>query len=567
MVQPFLMNTGIRRCRRSLLESVSVSKSDGGIERMCQVGIDMASVVWDYVVIGAGSAGCALTEQLVRAGKSVLLLEAGGRDRSPYIKVPAGQLRAIACHDWGYLAEADLTRNGIVESWARGRVLGGSSSVNGTIYTRGVPSDYDGWGLPGWSWEEVLPIFQEFEGSDQPGPLRGQSGSLSIRTVRHPHAVTRAFVRAAQSLNLPFNADYNGRSQEGVGFAQLSQRRGFRCSAADAFLRAVSRHRNLSVLLNALVTRIEFANRRAVAVHFEEDGKSGRAAARGVVLCAGAINSPQVLMLSGIGDAQELRRKQIELVLDRPAVGRNLQDQSLISPLYRTTVPTYNLTEGLWQKMGYAAKFLLYGEGPLSNLFEAAAFLRSSASLRLPDLQVIFSAIGYRKNGDGRYVIEDVPSVMVHVMLSYPESRGRISLRSSNPSDPPSIECPLLEASADAKKLIAGFRMVRRIMEAAPMAPLILAEALPGKDAESDATLEDYVRRHAGIAFHPIGTCRMGLGPDAVVGLDLRVQGIENLWIADASVIPKHPSANTNAVCIMVGRKLGRELAAKSREA
>lgn len=521
----------------------------------------MAVEQWDYVVIGAGSSGCGVTGELVRAGKSVLLLEAGGRDRSPFIKIPAGQLRAITRYDWGYVSQPDASRNNVAEHWARGRVLGGSSSINGTMYTRGIPNDYDGWGVPGWSWNDVLPIFQDFEASDQPGLLRGHAGSLSIRTVRRPHRLTKAFVTAARSLGLPFNSDYNGESQEGVSFAQLTQRRGFRCSAADAFLKPVIYKRNLTLIVNALVTRIEVSAHRAVAVHFEKAGTVRRAAANNVVLCGGAINSPQLLMLSGVGPARELMDKEIDVVLDLPGVGRDLQDQPLISPLYRTKVPSYNLTDGLGQKIGYAAKFLLHGEGPIANVFEAAAFLRSSPSVPSPDLQVIFSAMGYGKSPDGEYFIEDMPSVMVHIMLSYPASSGRIRLKSNNPRDPPLIECPLLDAHDDIMKLVSGLKGIRRIIRAAPFGELVASEVLPGEDTQSDASLEEYVRKHTSISFHPIGSCRMGMGSDAVVAPDLRVRGLENLWIADASVIPRHPSANTNAVCLMVGRKLGKQLA------
>lgn len=515
---------------------------------------------WDYVVIGAGSSGCALTEELVKAGKSVLLLEAGGWGRSPFIRIPAGQVRAIRKYDWGYYTEPDISRNGVVEHWARGRVVGGSSSINGTMYTRGTASDYNGWGLPGWRWDDVLPVFQELEGSDQPSPHRGRAGALSIRTVRRPHELTKAFVRAAQTLGLPFNPDYNAESQEGIGFAQLSQRRGFRCSAADAFLRPVFHKPNLTVLVKALVTRIEFSRGRAVAVHFDKGGRSRRAATHNVVLCAGAINSPQVLMLSGIGPAEELVSKDVKVVRDLPGVGKNLQDQPIISPLYRTRIPSYNLTAGLVQKLKYAAEFLLHGESPIANIFEAAGFLRSTSELLSPDLQVIFSALGYGKKSDGDYFLETIPSVMAHVMLSYPESTGQVSLKSKDPRDPPRIEYSLLGVPGDVMKLIAGLKGIRRIMQAPPIGKLILSEVHPGENVQSDASLEEYVRKCASISFHPIGTCRMGLGPEAVVGPDLGVHGIDKLWIADASVIPKHPNANTNAVCIMVGRKLGKEL-------
>jgi choline dehydrogenase-like flavoprotein len=525
----------------------------------------MPSQQWDYVVIGAGSAGCAVTAELVNSGRSVLLLEAGRRDSSLFIKVPAGQIRAVAKYDWGYRAEPDVTRNSIVESWPRGRVLGGSSSVNGTLYTRGIGSDYDGWGLTGWTWNDVLPIFRDFEDSDQPGPSRGHGGALAIRTVRRPHVLTKAFVEAAEVTGLTLLSDYNAENQEGIGLAQLSQRRGLRCSAADAFIRPIVRKNNLSIIMNGLVTAIEFDGKRAVAVSFEVGGSTQRALARDVVLCAGVINSPQLLMLSGIGNARELKEKEVAVVHDLPGVGAHLQDQPLVSPLYRTKIPSYNLTQGLGQKLSYALRFLLCGEGPVSNIFEAAAFLRSGPEVSSPDLQIIFSALGYGKESDGKYFIEDTSSVMVHVMLSYPESKGRIALRSKDPRDAPVIDCPLLESHKDVSKLIAGLKGIRRIVQAPPFRELVLREVLPGEYATSDVSLEEYVRKHASTSFHPIGTCRMGVGPEAVVGPDLRVHGIENLWVADASVIPKHPSANPNAVCIMIGKKLGKHLVSSRR--
>lgn len=518
---------------------------------------------WDYIIVGAGSAGCALAHELVQSGRTVLVIEAGGWDRSPFIKVAAGQPRACADHDWGYWSQPDPSRNGVTENWIRGRVLGGSSSINGTMFVRGTSADFDRWSIPGWSALEVMPIFREYEKSDQLGPLRGRAGALHVRTVKRPHPITTAFVRSACAVGYQFNPDYNGETQEGVGYAQLSQRRGFRCSAADAFLKPLLSRRNLKLLLNALVEKIEVADGRAVAVSFSHGGQTRRETARDIILCAGAINSPKLLMLSGIGDPDELRRHDIALVRAAPGVGRNLKEHPLVTLNYRTGIPTYNLTEGPLQKLSIATQFLMSGEGPISNLFEGAAFVKSSAAEPVPDLQLVFMACGFEKGADGHYKLAPVPSVSVHIIESYPLSSGRVRLASNDPNDPPLIECRLLQAQADVDTLVKGIPVVRRIMRAEPMASLIEEEISPGANVEGPSSLQEFVRNHTGISFHPIGTCRMGMDAEAVVGADLRVHGTENLWVADASIVPQPLSANMNAACIMIGMKLGKHLVAK----
>jgi choline dehydrogenase len=521
-------------------------------------------MTWDYLIVGAGSAGCALAHELIRTGRSVLILEAGGSDRSLSIKIASAQPRACAQFDWGYRSEPDPTRNGISEKWTRGRVLGGSSSINGTLYVRGAAADFERWGLPGWSAREVMPIFQKFERSDQPGVLRGRDGWLHVRTVRRPHAITRAFVESARAAGVPFNQDYNDVAQEGVAFAQLSQRRGWRCSAADAFLKPLLGRKNVQLLLNATAEKIEMENGRATAVQFVHNGKSHRETARDIVVCAGAIKSPQLLMLSGIGDPEELKRHAIDVVLDRPGVGKNLREQPMVFLKYRSRIPTYNLTEGLTQKIGIAADFLAHGEGPISNLFEALAFVKSSQTLPAPDLHLIFMAFGYLKGPDGRSRLARYPGAMVLLINSYPESTGRIGLASADPTAAPLIECRLLEAQADMRILVRGVGMVRKIMSQEPIAKLIEREEIPGAEIATAADLETHVRGHTTISLHPVGTCRMGVDDEAVVGPDLRVRGTQNLWIADASIMPSHTSPNINAACMMIGMKLGQELATKA---
>lgn len=517
---------------------------------------------WDYIIVGAGSAGCALAYELVRSGKTVFVIEAGGLDRSPFIKIAAGQPRACANHDWGYRSQPDPSRNGATENWIRGRVLGGSSSINGTMHARGTAADFDRWNLPGWSAKEVMPIFRKLETSDQPGPLRGDAGPAHVRTVKRPHAITKAFIESARGVGYRFNPDYNGEVQEGVAYAQLSQRGGWRCSAADAFLKPLLARKNLKLLLNASVQKIEFLGSRAVTVCFLHQDRQCKETARDIIVCAGAINSPKILMLSGIGDPRELNRFNIDVVANLPGVGCNLKEHPLLKLTYRTKIPTYNLTEGLLQKLGIAIKFATTGEGPISNLFEGAAFLRSSLSEPFPDIQLHFLAVGYTTMPDGAIKLATCPSVTVLLNKSYPKSSGRIRLASCDPNDPPLIECRLLENQADVDTLVRGIGTIRKIMKAEPIARLIEEEIVPGVNIESLSALQDFVRNHTGLSFHPIGTCRMGVSTDAVVGPDLRVHGTDNLWIADASIMPDLISGNTNAVCMMIGTKLGKQLAA-----
>ena len=522
-------------------------------------------MTWDYIIVGAGSAGCAVACELIKSGQTVLLIEAGGWDRSPFIRVAAGHSRACAKHDWGYQSQPDRTRNGATEAWTRGRVVGGSSSINGTMFVRGSAADFDRWCLPGWSAEDVMPIFRDFESSDQLGPLRGHTGPQHVRTVKRPHAVSEAFVRSAIAAGYAFNQDYNGAKQEGVGYAQLSQRRGFRCSAADAFLKPMLWARNVKLLLYAMVEKIELENDRAVAVRFQHRGRRQKAIGRDIILCAGAINSPKLLMLSGIGDAQELKAHKIDSLLNLPAVGRYLKEHPLVTLGYRSRIATYNLTRGLPQKLGIVAEFLLRGEGPISNLFEAVAFVRTFVSAPVPDIQLLFLPVGFDRTPDGRLKLASYPSFTVLLLGSYPASTGRVSLASSDPGAAPLIEPQLLQREEDVETLVRGVEAVRGIMQAEPMASLVEGEIAPGVEVQAFPALRDYVRAHTGISFHALGTCRMGIGTDSVVGPDLRVHGTRNLWVGDASIMPDQISANLNAACMMIGVKLGKQLAARSK--
>ena len=523
---------------------------------------------WDYIIVGAGSAGCALAWQLARgdAKAKILVIEAGGSDRSPYIKVPLGQIRAIMRYDWGYRSQPDPSRGGLSDAWLRGKVLGGSSSINGMMYVRGAATDFDRWAelcghSGGWSSREVLPIFRELESSDRSGVARGHEGRLHVRTVRKPHAITNAFMEAAIGNGHSFNDDYNDQAQEGVAYAQLSQKNGLRCSAADAFLKPLLSRKQVKLSTDSMVERIELTDGRATAVVFTREGQRCRETAREIILCAGAIGSPQILMLSGIGDPHELARHKIDVALSLPAVGRNLREHPLVRLVYRTTIPTYNLTQGLPQQLRFAAQYLLQRAGPLANPFESVAFLRSSLGATHPDIQLHFLPLGYLMHDNGAVELASFPSVTVLVNKSHPGSSGRVRLASARPTDAPLIECRLLEDESDVHTLARGISMVRAIMASKPIAQVIREEVSPGPDVNDPGALHDHIRRHTTISAHPVGTCRMGLDGGSVVGPDLRVHGTRNLWIADASIMPDLISGNTNAVCMMIGAKLGQQLA------
>lgn len=541
--------------------------------------------MWDYIIIGAGSAGCALANRLTASGSNrVLVLEAGDIDSSLTIKIPAAEGRAAGLdgspskYDWGYKSEPDPSRHNKVDHWARGHVVGGSSSINGMIYVRGAASDYDRWaamGNHGWAAKDVMPLFQalehydsdhsDSEHGDSENPMRGKTGPLYVRTVKNCHPLTNAFINASQTVQHRYNPDYNGTEQEGISPIQLTQRRGLRWSSADAFLKPALRKgklngKNLQLIPNALVHKLIVVEQRITGVCYEKDGKVQNVNAANVVLCAGAINSPKILMLSGIGDADALPSLGIEPVVDLPSVGKNLREHPLINLAYRTNIPSYNPTEGLLQKAGFLKKFLFEGQGPIASGFEAIGFLKTQADLSVPDIQIHMLPIGVAREGEEGPFILPFPSMMVYINKNHPKSCGEIRLASSDPKIAPLIECRLLENEEDVATLVRGIAMVNQIMKAAPMAELIAQEIRPDIDYSDPQALEDYVKNNTDLAYHPVGTCRMGVDDKAVVTPDLKVRGIDNLWVADASIMPGLISGNTNAVCMMIGEKLGRYL-------
>jgi choline dehydrogenase len=457
------------------------------------------------------------------------------------------------------------TTHGSLAPWTR--------AINGMNYVRGTRADYDRWaemGNKGWSADDVMPLFQALE-TCEPGyrtppdySIRGRSGPLPIREVLNCHPLTDAFIVSAQAAGYRYTSDYNGANQEGVAYGQFNQRRGMRWSSADAFLKPVLHRKNLQVLTDAHVHRLLIDAGRVVGVRYENNDAMHEVKADKVILCGGAINTPQLMMLSGIGDARALQALGIDVVLDRPAVGDKMMEHPLLRPGYRAKDLSYNPTGGLLQKVQFLAKFLFSGQGPIATPTEGQAFLRTSPDEPVPDVQMHFSPLGVVYTDDKKVhkgvAFLPYPAFSVYINKSYPLSRGQIRLASPDPKVPPLIEPNLLGDERDVVTLARAVEVVRRIVSMAPLAEMVVDEVEPGRNCTSPAALADYVRARTGLSYHPAGTCRMGIDDDAVVTPDLKVRGVNNLWIADASIIPSLTSGNINAACMMIGEKLGRQL-------
>jgi choline dehydrogenase-like flavoprotein len=524
--------------------------------------------VFDYVIVGAGSAGCVLANRLSANPKvTVALIEAGPSDRSLLarllINIPAGVFATIGSprYNWLYQYEADPKVGGQPIFCPRGRVLGGSSAINGMIYIRGHRRDFDGWaagGADGWSYDEVLPYFRKSENREAGADaFHAMGGELNVARQRDPHPISEALLAAAEEMQIPRTGDFNGAEQDGFGYWDVNQVNGERLSASRAFLQPVSGRANLTVVTGALTRRVVIQDRRAVGVEISRRGLvQTLAAAREVIVSAGAVNSPQLLMLSGIGPAEELRRHGIEVVCDLPGVGENLQDHQDVMLCFsspRHTLYGYSLRALPWM-LSSPFRYLFQRKGPwTTNTVESGGFVRSRAGLEQPDLQIILGPEYMNQNRS----IPRGHGFSFHVSLLQPRSRGRLSLVSADPAAKPRLQANFLSdpGGEDLEGLVRGFKLVRRLASAPAMAGYRSEEVFPGPAVQSDEEIRQFTRDTLGTTFHPAGACKMGQDGMAVVDPQLRVRGVEGLRVIDASIMPTVTSGNTNAPVIMIAEK------------
>jgi choline dehydrogenase len=521
----------------------------------------MAGKSYDYLIVGAGSAGSVLANRLsAKPDVTVLLLEAGGSDKSLFVRMPAGIANLAGPRfNWGYETAPQEAMNGRRMYQPRGRLLGGSSSINAMIYMRGQPADYDHWrqlGNAGWSYDDVLPVFKKAERNERlHDEFHGQNGPLNVAERPYTNPLSHAFVEAAQQAGVPFNPDFNGAVQLGCGLFQVTQKNGERWSAARAYLHPAAARKNLTIVTKAQATRVLIENGRATGVEYVRRGKRHEVhAEREVALAGGGINSPQLLLLSGIGPADELRELGVQVALDLPGVGKNLQDHLNVNILRRTTGPvTLDGKDAGLAALAVALQWALFKTGPgTSNVAEAGAFITSNLGAATPDIQYHFIPAQVLDHARTKL---DGHGITLHACCLRPRSRGEIRLASADPLQPAVIDPNYLAADYDLKILIDGIRRGREILAAPAFRPWLGEERFPGTAAQSDAELTAFVRATAETEYHPVGTCKMGNDAMAVVDERLRVRGIHGLRVIDASIMPTVVSGNTNAPVIMIAEK------------
>jgi choline dehydrogenase len=528
---------------------------------------------FDYIVVGAGSAGCVLANRLTANGQHrVLLVEAGGEDRNIWIHVPIGyaKLFADARHNWLYNSEPEPELGGRSIIQPRGKVMGGSSSINGLLYIRGQAEDFDHWrqlGNAGWSFTDVLPYFRRAEdqqrGEDE---LHGVGGPLSVSDVSEGHPLCEAFIDACAQAGLPRTDDFNGASQEGAGYFQLTTRKGRRWSTARGYLAPARKRHNLAVVSNALTSRILFDGRRASGVEYIKDGARHVARANAeVIVAGGAFNSPQLLQLSGVGPGELLRAHGIDVVADMKGVGADLQDHYQARFNYRCTEPiTINdMMNSAVGRVAAGLRYALFRKGFLTvGAGYAGGFFKTDPKMATPDVQfhfILFSADSVGQK------LHPWPGFLASVCQLRPESRGFVRIKSADPAAAPAIQPRYMSASADRDCMVAGMQLLRRVMRQPALARYIVEELMPGPKVESDADFLEYARQKGTTVFHPTSTCRMGSDVTAVVDQRLRVHGFEGLRVADASIMPTVVSGNTNAACVMIGEKASDMILADAR--
>lgn len=523
----------------------------------------MAAATWDYVIVGAGSAGCVLANRLTASGRlRVLLLEAGPRDSNPWIHIPLGygKLFTNPRYNWMFESEPEPELNNRRIIQPRGKGLGGSSSINGLVHVRGQREDFDHWaslGNRGWGYADVLPYFKKSEdfqhGADA---FHGVGGPLAVGSLPEPHELCDAFIGAAREAGHPRNDDFNAERQEGAGYFHVNARNGRRCSTAVGYLHPVEKRANLRVITAARATRVLFEGKCAVGVEFVAGGQPQQArAAREVILSAGAIQTPQLLQLSGVGPAELLARHRIALVHASPGVGANLQDHLQARLVYRCTRPI-TINDDLmswWRQLKVGLRYVLLRKGPLTvSAGYAGGFFRTRPELKTADVEAHFITFSTGKMGTGLHRFSGFTASICHLR---PESRGSVMINSDDPMAAPAIRPNYLSTEGDRATMVAGMKLLRRIMAQPAMTPYVAAEYEPGPQVASDAALLEYIRDKGFTIYHPSCTCRMGSDAGAVVDERLRVRGLAGLRVIDASVMPAVVSGNTNAAVVMIAEK------------
>lgn len=516
--------------------------------------------VYDYIIVGAGTAGCVLANRLTADGRTtVLLLEAGPRDTDRWIHIPIGYAKLFTRTDvnWAYESEPEPTLNGRRIFTPRGKVLGGSSSINGLVHIRGQREDYDTWGIPGWTFDDLLPYFKRSEDHGHgASEWHGVGGPLAVSDLPDKHEMCDAFIASAMSLGVPRNHDFNGATQEGTGYYQANARNGRRCSSAVGYLRPAERRANLRVEVDALASRVLFEGARAVGVAYESQGARHEVRAhREVILSGGSFNSPQLLQLSGVGPRALLERHGIAVVHDAPGVGADLQDHFYCRTFWRCRRPiTLNDDmRSLWGKAKIGLQYVLQRRGPLAiSAGYAAAFVRTRPELTRPDAQIYYINFSTLKRGG---LLHPFSGFTLSLSQTQVESRGSVQIASADARVQPSIRYNYLATEHDRRVMVDGLKFIRRLAAAAPLRDYVAAEEYPGPNVRSDDELLAFCREAGDTVFHPTSTCRMGVDDRAVVDPRLRVRGVHGLRVVDASVMPAVTSGNINASVVAVAEK------------